>query len=327
MFNNMEARFTSFDHKLADNNSQLAANNDKLSENNLKIDRLLNRISELEARSNQQENQITDLQSRLQQSENRFNTLESRVGSIDTTVAGIYFQLGWEPCDVPKRKILALGDSNFSGKIKFGSTKGTLGKSLPGNSMFTPEHDQLPEPNSDQLKGYSDIIIATGTNDLSKNNCNAEGLSRDLYRYIKGVLTCNPATQIILPGVLPTMSVDRNNKIDKYNRLLDDMCRVHPRLTFVDLNNFRGNNGKLADKLAIGGTDSVHLNDDGIKLYASKIKNVLRVRHHLPTSMNYRSRPRGEGNDGPGTSNQSDSRGGGRGSRRGHRGGLNRGRS
>ena len=308
-FSEFDKRFSNLADKLEATNNNLAANNRKLDEFNSKFDNLFERISELEAKSSQQENQIIDLQSRVQNSAATLDSLTSRVSGLDTTLAGQVLGAEWEPRPVPNKKVLLIGDSNSAGKIKFGTARGTLGKSLPGSSLFIPEHQQFPEPDSVQLRNYSDIVIATATNDLAKSACDPAILALNLSRYSNQILSVNPTSHIFIPGVLPTRSEQRNAKINTYNLYLDDMCRVNPKLTFVDLNGFRDNNGKLADKLAVGGTDVVHLNNQGIKLYASKLKAVLRQRHHLPNFTPHRPRSnRNVYNQGPVGRNNSDNR-------------------
>ncbi len=104
------------------------------------------------------------------------------------------------------------------------------------------------------------------------------------------------------------------------------MCRHHPQFSYLDTSGFRGRNGKLASKFSVGGDDIVHLNQDGIKVYASKFKFALRERHHIPNfTVRRTGQPRADQAGGEGSGRDAGARGGSSNSRgRGRgRGGRN----
>ena len=62
------------------------------------------------------------------------------------------------------------------------------------------------------------------------------------------------------------------------------MCKnLNASTMYIDVNVFRGPDGGLKDHLSKGASDPLHLNDQGIKLLASRFKHALRSHHNLPT--------------------------------------------
>ena len=104
--------------------------------------------------------------------------------------------------------------------------------------------------------------------------------------YVKSVTRKYPSIHVLLPGVLPVHCAYEdqalNVKIKLYNHYLQDMCNHLNRVHFIDVNVFCDLNGSLKPHLSKGDRDPLHLNEQGIKLFASRFKYALRVHHNLP---------------------------------------------
>jgi len=266
---------------------------------------------------------IKDVSLQLTQSHGRINSLQSQITALEqarsSTVGQGDAMEGWVPGDAVGTKIVLCGDSNSSGKIRFGEERGTLGAALPGDTKFTPCVRNLPTDPA-VLRQYSDIIIATGTNDLKEESCVPDQLATECHQYVSTVVNSHRNVQVYLPGVLPTSCADTNARINVYNRHLNDIARSHHRVTFIDTGGFKSKEGVLADRFKQqGDRTGLHLNDSGIKIYASKFKHALRLRHNLPNIRPQRSRTYTRPNN-QGDRDSDRGRGrGGRGSGRGRR--------
>ena len=53
--------------------------------------------------------------------------------------------------------------------------------------------------------------------------------------------------------------------------------------TFIDVNVFCGTDGALKQHLSKGDNDPLHLNEQGIRLFASRLKYALRFHHNMPS--------------------------------------------
>ncbi|MCP4230644.1 MAG: hypothetical protein GY771_10945 [bacterium] len=310
----IENMFTNLQAKLESQNQNVVS----------ELVNIRNRLDAMEERASSQQIVIENLVARVGDLEAYNETLEARLTQFEATSADTH---EWEPSGSCETKILLLGDSNSSGKIKFGDGKGTLGGALPGSSTFVPKVDILPDPESEDFTDISDIIIAVGTNDLKVDTCVPEHLAKKTYEYVKKVTNKHSATHVFLPGVLPvcTPNSEANIRISKYNHYLNDMCTSLPKVTFIDTKTFATKGGSLQTKFAQGEADPLHLNTDGIKLYSSRIKFALRARYNLPNRRRVNNRRWEEPGHGNGNGR---GRGGGRGGRggRGSRG-TDRGRT
>ena len=107
-----------------------------------------------------------------------------------------------------------------------------------------------------------------------------------IYNYVKSVTRKYPSIHVLLPGVLPVHCAYEdqalNVKIKLYNHYLQDMCNHLNRVHFIDVNVFCDLNGSLKPHLSKGDRDPLHLNEQDIKLFASRFKYALRVHHNLP---------------------------------------------
>ena len=269
---NIENQIKSVLNKLDDVCLRVAAAEERASSQQLEVDNLSARVDELEKCNSELADSNAELHSKIRELE----TQVSRSSHAGTD---------WEPSGSSATKILLLGDSNSAGKLKFGDSKGTLGKALPGSGEFCASFANLPDPESNTFNGVSDVILAIGTNDLKLDESNPADLARAMSRYVNSVAVKHPAVQMFMPGVLPT-SVNNNSnincKIQEYNHYIRDLCTGNPRLNFIDNKVFSTTSGTLKPNLGKGPSDPLHLSEEGIKLYCSRLKYALRQRYHLP---------------------------------------------
>ena len=281
-------------------------------------------LSELYQQGSRRDEQLDELLTRLRLSENKCNTLEQRLAVLEARDP----IEGWSPSPNTDVKIKLLGDSNFANKVNFGNTRGTLGGALPGEGEFCAKIEDLPEPEA--LGDNTDIVIAVGTNNLKQPGSDPTQLAVQFYRKLKSYCSKLPNTHIHINGVLPTTNEAINTRIREFNRHLDDICNLRPNLLFIDSKAFSDASGSLADKFRVP-NDELHLNNDGTKMIASRIKFSLRQRHRLPNGIYtlHRARPGGDqGASDPGRYTGGNYRGRFRryrGSNRGGRGGSGRG--
>ena len=311
----MQARFNSLDLKL-DSQQQVVLQ---------KFDSILQRISLLEEGASSHQIVVDNLEVRVEELEKSNSELAASKTELENRVRALEAQdtrdssnalVGWEPSGSSKTRVVLMGDSNSSGKLKFGENRGTLGKALPGESIFCPTLTELKEPESNTFVEATDVIVAVGTNDLKQDNVNPSSLAKKLSKYVLSVIAKYPSVQVFLPGVLPicTENSQINSRVREYNHYIRDLCISHPRLTFIDTNVFSTPLGSLKPNLAAGPSDPLHLYAEGIKLYGSRFKFALRQRHGLPVGNRRRSAPTVKGRV---TNSLGPSSRGGRGGQRG----------
>ena len=263
---NLDVKFDNISSRLDSIDRRLNRLEEEASSRDIRIENVLCRVDELELKGINMEERLTQVES----------------GSDHSQI--------WHPVGLPETNVLLLGDSNSGGKIRFGEERGTLGRALPGTCEFRPKLEDLPAPDSPSFRSVSDIVISVGTNNLKTPDSDPESLVKQTYNYVKSVTRENPGTHVFHPGVLPVHAVHAeeatNVKIKLYNHFLKDMCKhLHTRTTFVDVNMFCTENGSLKQHLSNGESDPLHLNDQGIKLFASRLKHALRYHHNLPSAM------------------------------------------
>ena len=199
---------------------------------------------------------------------------------------------------------------------------------LPGSGQFCAKIEDLPAP--EELVECSDLVLGVGTNNLKLPDADPLATAQDLYRRLLNYRKKLPNTRLILPGVLPCGDRVINERVKVYNKHLTDICnsRSNNMIKFVNTQVFWDSDGKLRSKFRSenDGDLSLHINQEGIKLLASRIKATLREGHHLPTGPRYRARNRGGAPPGD-RSDQPHVRGRGRGGYRGSGRGSSRGGS
>ena len=68
-------------------------------------------------------------------------------------------RVDWEPSGSFQTKVVLMGDSNSSDKLKFGENRGTLGRTFPGKSVFCPTFAELKDPRSGTFTGATDVVV------------------------------------------------------------------------------------------------------------------------------------------------------------------------
>ena len=271
----LEGMFDRFERKLD-------AKFDNLSS---RLDSIGMRLSCLEEDASSRDIRIENLLSRVDEVENKGGDIERRLKNLESTAAPCQ---NWQPVGLPQTNILLLGDSNSGGKIRFGEDRGTLGRALPGTCEFCPKFEDLPSPDSPLFNNVSDLVLSVGTNNLKLDLSDPEPLALQMYNYVKSIARAHPGAHVFLPGVLPVNSAINdqalNTKIRYYNHYLKDMCKnLGTVTTFIDVNVFCGTDGALKQHLSKGDNDPLHLNEQGIRLFASRLKYALRFHHNMPS--------------------------------------------
>ena len=250
---------------------------------NSRLDSIDSRLNSLEQDASSRDICIENVLSRVDELEDKGADLEQRITSIESAADSEGL---WQPVGSPETKILLLGDSNSGGKIRFGDERGTLGRALPGSCNYCPKFEDLPPLDSPLFGNVSDLVLSVGTNNIKAGSCDPESLVRRMYLYTRSIINTYPGIHVFLPGILPVHCafIDEalNSKIKLYNHYLKDMCNNLKRSYFIDMNVFWDPNGSLKQNLSKGDTDPLHLNDQGIKLFASRFKHALRAHLNLP---------------------------------------------
>lgn len=283
-----------------------------------KLDNLEGKLDESQRQGERHHQELMSLVTRVGRVEERSDLLEERVVQLESRTE----EIGWSPSTISDINVKLLGDSNYSNKIKFGSERGTMGSALPGSSQFCAKIEDLPAPGD--LVNCSDVVLGVGTNNLKQADADPLAAAQALYRKLSSYRSELPNTRLILPGVLPTGDSAVNERVNMYNKHLNDICnsRTNNMITFVDTRVFSEKDGKLRSKFRCenDGELNLHVNHEGIKLLASRLKSTLREGHHLPTGPRFGPRSRGTG-----PSNDRGDQGRGRGTGRGRGGYRGRG--
>ena len=278
----MEAMFAVLHHKLDQSSASV----------DCKLGDIITRLSGIEEQASSRDIVIANLQEEIRELHSVNNTLIDRIRALEVAPSA---GAAWEPSGTPDTNILLLGDSNYSGKIKFGGDRGTLGEALPGRGDYCAKFDHLPQA-EDIPQDVSDIVLAVGTNHLKQIESSEHDpalLVKDTYKYVSSVLSERPAVRVLVPGVLPTRALVTNVRIMKYNHYLRDMCTRLPRAQFLETSHLADKrSGLLSDKFWDGADDGLHLNQTGIKIIGSKLKEALRAGLNLPHGSFRRGRPK-----------------------------------
>ena len=195
-------------------------------------------------------------------------------------------------------KIKLVGDSNYvdpSGgrnKINFGPDKGQLGPSLPGDSLNVPHTGLLPNIEG-TLDGYTDLVLGVGTNNLKfpEHAANTpERVINQITGFCDAALNKKPGLNVFISEVLPTREPRLIPVIDKYNQILRTYAKLRPgKVTLISASVFRDRDG-LMDKRLCSQHDTIHLNSEGVKLMAGRIKHELKAKYGLLVPLHLRGR-------------------------------------
>ena len=257
----------------------------------LKIDSIFIKLNLLENLGSQRDEEIRRLQEEAEHQSRESRDMRDRIRDLEAavetvTTQGVPGRLQWRPSSQVGTNIMILGDSNITGKVFFGSEKGTLGPALPGESRFIATIPDLPIIDRDSLANFSTLVVAVGTNSLIKPEAAPSALAMATHEFVRVALDLNPALHILLAGVIPTDCSEVNKRIDNYNVNLKSMAAYLPRTSYLDTSFLKTREGLLHGKY--GATEGrpfiIHLNSDGTRMYASRLKTALREIHNLPTS-------------------------------------------
>ena len=184
---------------------------------------------------------------------------------------------------------ILIGDSNTT-KIKFGDTKGTLGKSMPGEHVVSYTIDEI---NPFDCAAYNNIILHCGVNNIKSKHINSHKDIKDIYCQLRSkvedIRHINKRAKILISPVLPTRLMGLNNKILAYNKLIfEDLVKSSLRIGYVT-----GYDDFLDDDKCLGAqnaryNDYLHLNSSGVRFLASCMKTCILRK----TSPNYSGKQR-----------------------------------
>ena len=134
------------------------------------------------------------------------------------------------------------------------------------------------------LEGVTDLILAIGTNDIRRVGCDPKELACRTHQYAMAAIKESPSLMVFLPAVIPTRNEAVNEKIDVYNHCLVTMSRQSANLEYVHMGGLGGQDGLLLNKFTDNNRDNlgIHLNTQGLSIYASRLKAALRANHYLP---------------------------------------------
>jgi alkylated DNA repair dioxygenase AlkB len=167
-----------------------------------------------------------------------------------------------------------IGDSNF-GPIKFGTGKGKVGGSTPGQRFWAPTIEKV-----DPLccTSYKNVVIMVGTNDL-KHRITDDQIT-ELYKNYKTKISLirkyNKKCRIFVCPVLPTKIHDINRRVNIFNKLIFedlvqcnlDVVLVSGFIKFLD----RQSNLLSSD---LSKDDELHLDGKGVSILVGLIKDSI----------------------------------------------------
>jgi lysophospholipase L1-like esterase len=125
------------------------------------------------------------------------------------------------------------------------------------------------------------LVVMAGINNILFHNASPEYIEHYLEEMIIRVLEMSPDTQIILQSILPVNEIlasdkdllrNRQSVISQTNERISELAERYG-VTWVNLHEmFTDSFGRLDENLT---TDGVHLNGEGYKIWAEKLKEVL----------------------------------------------------
>ena len=192
-----------------------------------------------------------------------------------------------------KNSLVILGDSNTK-HLKFGTgEKGTFGYLVPGKRVETFHLRQI-DPSV--CLGYQKVLIHCGINDLRDKSpgrlptdphpCDVEQHLSVLTEKIEEVRSLCPYATILVSPILPTKSLNLNQRALQFNALLMDHMNRDPKykgLQLLDLNEFVDRSGVLREELGCWDSqkkcyntrDILHLGRQGVRTLANVIRKSL----------------------------------------------------
>ena len=174
---------------------------------------------------------------------------------------------------------IILGDSNTR-LTKFGSSKGTFGKWMPGKRIQVSNIEDLPD--ASKIGCYRNIVIHTGINNL--NNANYRRSSRSLIDILEQKCTdymnVYLQSKLFISLLLPTKLNSLNHLVQEFNDLLLSFTCKYRNISIIDHSVF-GNklsdiNGRYDTREGCANKhDFLHLGKSGLRLFAIDIKTAI----------------------------------------------------
>ncbi|NQZ52268.1 MAG: alpha-ketoglutarate-dependent dioxygenase AlkB [Moritella sp.] len=177
-----------------------------------------------------------------------------------------------------KRSTIVVGDSNTQ-EFEFGPGRGKFGESYPGKRVKAGYIDHIKPAD---CIGYSNIIIACGTNNLRIENIKHISDIDKVFFHLKYKIDqikvlCKKAKIFIMP-VLPTRIPEMNRNIGHYNRLVRGLTdQSNGVLHMPSLRQFCDSQNLLNYKFTRSG-DAIHLGSMGVAKFVRHIKECIFTR-------------------------------------------------
>ena len=152
--------------------------------------------------------------------------------------------------------------------------------STPGKKFFAPTIDQI---NPHNCVGYNNIVIMCGINNVKLDTVRNQSDICNVYNILKRKIECisklNRKAKIFICSILPTKSRELNNKAISFNNLIfKDLVMCNYRVSVVHgFNEFVSPSDGLLSRAFSRPQmyDILHLNSNGTKSLAKKIKNSI----------------------------------------------------
>ncbi len=173
-----------------------------------------------------------------------------------------------KPIKGKKPKVLIIGDSMIKEieAEKLSKTQSITKTCIPGATVVKIR-DQLVAAFIED-SGYDHVIIHAGTNDLADSQ--QDEVIERVKEMAEKVTELSSSTKITISSIITKREPDVNNKISHINESLKSVC-VTKGWTFID--NSRIEIAHLKNK-------GIHLNKDGVKLFAANIiRQALNPKH------------------------------------------------
>ena len=191
-----------------------------------------------------------------------------------------------------RNSTVILGDSNTQ-SLKFGETRDSFGKWMPGKVMRCMKVDQIPPPA--EIGPYKNIVIHTGVNDVKFANRSLHATLRLLEQKCTAITDVFPSSNVYICPLLPTKDHQKNINIYAMNNGIYNLSRKHQRILLMS--NYYDMFADQAELLkpTLGrfqrgrpSTDDIHLGQQGIRLLAMCIKHcVLKRRGPIDQYVDY----------------------------------------
>ncbi len=197
-----------------------------------------------------------------------------------------------------KRSVLLIGDSNTK-NIVFGSGAGKVGETYPGHRVKAAKIEHI-EPAA--CIGYTNVIIACGTNNLRPENLRSDEdihhLVNTLHEKISAIKHLCPNSKIFVMPVMPTRIPRMNRHIILFNNLAHSMLRkCFDNVAFPGIYEFLDDKGLLSSALTRNG-DDIHLGTRGLAKFVRLFTTLIfqrekseRVHMSSPSSNRNRGPP------------------------------------